>query len=57
MIEISKEQVNAYRESVLANGDKNLHVDVGYFLAWYSACEIGVTSLLALASKSDRERH
>lgn len=52
MIQIPKEQVNAYREQVLSNGDKNLHVDVGYFLAWYSASEIGVTSLLALASKS-----
>ena len=50
MLTIPTDQIDAFRQRIAANGDQNLHVDIGYFLAWYSASEMGITSLLALAS-------
>lgn len=50
MLVIPKEQIEAFRANTIANGDRNLHIDTGYFLAWYAASEMRITSLLGLAS-------
>ena len=52
MIVIPKNQINSFRQAIANKGDGNLHIDIGYFLAWYSASEMRITSLLALASNA-----
>jgi hypothetical protein len=51
MIPISSEQVDPYREHIGISGDRNLNIDIGYFLTWYAASEMGITNLLAIASE------
>lgn len=52
MIEIPPAQINAYRNKILQGTDAHLVTDVGYFIVWYSAAELALTTILAVASKS-----
>lgn len=50
MITITPQQTAAYRKALRESSDANMHTDVGYFIVWYSAAELALTALLAVAS-------
>jgi hypothetical protein len=52
MIEIPPAQIDAFRSAILQGPDSKLITDVGYFIIWFSAAELGITTLLAVASNS-----
>lgn len=45
-------EVAQFRAATKANADANMAHDVGYFITWYSAVELGITALLAFAAKA-----
>jgi hypothetical protein len=52
MITMTPEQALAFRATAAKSADGDMHYDVGYFIVWYSAVELGITGLLATASRA-----
>lgn len=52
MRKIPSEQILSYRDAVRKGPQGDMVLDVGYFLVWFSAAELGITALLALASSA-----
>lgn len=50
MLKIPADQIGSYRQAIRSGSDRDTIVDVGYFLIWYSAVDVGFTQLFALAS-------
>lgn len=47
------EIVEGHRKRIFESDDRTFYLHVGYFMAWYSACEARITLLLAIATKSE----
>lgn len=50
MFNLTPDEATQYRANLIAGQDRNLAIDVGYFMIWYSSVELSLTNLLAYAS-------
>jgi hypothetical protein len=50
MFDLTPEQVTEYRSTLIAGPDRDLCIDIGHFMIWYSAVELSFTNMLAFAS-------